>query len=99
MPPFREFGIRRVLAGTEAVVPRLIAAGIDCYLLALPMGLDVNHTPLQAADPRKPWERSSARPMWQGKGASPTVPVVDVPPAAPADDDDASGDEGVKWTG
>ena len=32
---FREFGIRRVLVTAAAIAPKLLAAGIDCYLLGL----------------------------------------------------------------
>ena len=58
---FREFGIRRVLMTAEAMAPKLLAAGIDCYQLDLPPGMDVNAYALQAADPSKPLARSSAR--------------------------------------
>ena len=84
---FQRFGIRRVLASAEAVVPRLIAAGIECYLLALPMGVDVNQYALQAADPSQALGEVIRKAVWQGKAASPTVPVVEVPPVGPAKDD------------
>ena len=48
---FREFGIRRVLLAAEAVAPRLLAEGVDCYLLRLPMGVDASRYALQAGDP------------------------------------------------
>jgi DNA primase len=94
---FQRFGVRRVLASAEAVAPRLIAAGIECYLLALPIGLDVNQYALQAADPAQALGEAIRKAVWQGKGASPTVPVVNAPPAVPeatddADDEDDDGD-------
>ena len=89
---FRQFGIRRVLASAEAVVPRLIAAGIECYLLALPIGLDVNRYALQATDPAQALGEIIRKAVWQGKGASPMVPVVNAPPAVPEATDDAQDD-------
>ena len=90
---FRQFGIRRVLASAEAVVPRLIAAGIECYLLAMPIGLDANQYALQAADPAQALGGAIRKAVWQGKGASPTVPVVNAPPAVPDATDDADDDD------
>ena len=66
---FREFGIRRVLAAAEAVVPKLMAAGMECYLLALPMGMDANEYALQAADPAQALGEVIRKAEWQGKGA------------------------------
>ena len=84
-----EFGIRRVLARAEAVVPRLIAAGIDCYLLALPMGMDVNHTPCKPPIRRRPLERSSARPCGRARAQAQRCRSWTCRRLPAADDDDA----------
>ncbi|MGH9206168.1 MAG: DNA primase, partial [Acidimicrobiales bacterium] len=44
---FREFNIKRVLTPCEAVTPKLVEAGIDCFLLKFPSGLDANSYVLQ----------------------------------------------------
>ena len=81
---FAEFGVRRVLAAAEAVVPKLLAAGVECYLLALPRDVDANGYALQSADASQALGEALRKATWQGKGASPAVPVVEVPQAAPA---------------
>ena len=72
---FAQFGTRRVLAASEVVVPKLLAAGIDCYLLALPMGVDANQYASQVADPVEALGESIRKAAWQGKGTGPGVPV------------------------
>ena len=79
---FREFGIRRVLVTAADDRAELLAAGIDCYHLALPPGMDVNAYALQAADPSQALGAIIRKAEWLGKGqpAAPvTVPVADVP--------------------
>ena len=39
---FHEFGIRRVLVTAAAIAPMLLAAGLDCYKLTFPPGVEVN---------------------------------------------------------
>ena len=52
------------------VAPKLLAAGIDCYLLALPPGMDVNAYALQAADPSQALGAIIRKAEWLGKGQS-----------------------------
>ena len=93
---FREFGVRRVLAAAEAAVPGLIAAGVECYLLALPRGMDANAYALQSADASQALGEVIRKATWQGKGASPAVPVVEAPQTAPAStEDDDLADDGI----
>ena len=73
---FAQFGTRRVLAAAEAVVPKLLAAGIDCYLLALPMGVDANQYASQVTDPAEALGESIRKAAWQGKGTGPAVDVT-----------------------
>ena len=89
---FGEFGIRRVLAAAEAVVPKLMDAGIECFVLALPMGVNVSQYALQATNPAQALGAIIRKAVWQGKGASPAVRIVDVPPSVPEATDDADGD-------
>ena len=75
MAAFREFGIRTVLAVSAAVAPKLLAAGLDCYLLGFPPGMDVNQYALQAADPSQALGAIIRKAQWLGKG-QPAVPVT-----------------------
>jgi hypothetical protein len=88
---FAEFGIRRVLAASEAVVPKLLSVGIECYRLALPMGLDANQYALQVTNPAQALGECIRKAAWQGKGAGSVVPVVvttgDIPQSAAVPDE------------
>ena len=84
---FREFGLRRVLVAAESIVPRLLDAGLEVYLLALPKGLDANQYALQSGDLGEALGEVIRKAVWQGKGASPALPVVEVPQVAPANTD------------
>jgi len=80
---FQEFSIRRVLIMGETMTPKLLAAGLDCYRITLPPGMDANAYALQAADPSQALGAIIRKAEWLGKGepiASATVPVVDIPP-------------------
>ena len=83
---FREFGVRRVLLGAEMVAQRLLAAGIECFLLALPLGMDVNEAALEVPNSAQALGEIIRKAAWLGKGVSPSVPVLlpvaDAPPAA-----------------
>ena len=67
---FREFGIRRVLVTAATIAPKLLAAGIDCYHILLPPGMDVNTYALQADDPSKALGAIIRKAEWLGKGQS-----------------------------
>ena len=92
---FREFGIRSVLAVSAAIIPKLLAAGLDCYLLRLPPGIDVNQYALEADDPSKALGAIIRMAEWLGKGQRgkpAVVPAVEVPVVqtpAPAMPDEA----------
>ena len=100
---FREFGIRRVLVTAAEIAPRLLAAGIDCFHILLPPGIDVNTYTLRADDSSKALGAIIRRAEWLGKGqtAAPVaMPVVEVPQPAEivqdaleADDVDELSDE------
>jgi DNA primase len=67
---FREFGIRRVLLTEATIAPALLAAGIDCYHILLPLGIDANTYALQSDDPSKALGAIIRRAEWIGKGQS-----------------------------
>jgi DNA primase len=76
---FQEFNIKRVLTPCEAVCPRLLQAGLDCYLLKFPSGMDANAYALQVNDPAQALGAVLRKAEWFGKGqpaGPPTVPVV-----------------------
>ncbi len=83
---FQEFGIRRILTPCEAVCPRLLQAGLDCYLLKFPSGLDANGYALQVNDPAQALGAVLRKAEWFGKGTPPTpttTPIIAVPEAVP----------------
>lgn len=65
---FREFGTRRVLLVSETIAPKLLAAGLECYLFKFPTGMDANDYALQAADPVKALGEVLRMAEWLGKG-------------------------------
>jgi hypothetical protein len=94
---FQEFAIRRVLTPYENLAPRLLAAGLDCFLLKLPPGMDANTYALQSEDPAETLGAVLRKAEWLGKGvarAEPSgaredshrcssPPAQDVPPELP----------------
>ncbi len=87
MAAFREFNILRALVVSESIAPKLLAAGIDCYHINLPPGIDVNAYAMQSDDPAKALGAIIRRAAWLGKGqpAAPAiVPVVEMPQPAAA---------------
>ena len=81
---FEEFGIRRVLTTSEKVVEKLLAAGLEAFLIRLPAGLDVNAFALQTSDPADALGSLIRGAEWAGKGQPPATPVP-VTPASEAD--------------
>ncbi len=84
---FKEFSIKRVLTPCEAVAPRLMLAGMDCYLLKLPSGLDVAEYARRIDDPAQALGAVLRNAEWFGKAAPaanpPTLPAPE-PMAEPA---------------
>jgi DNA primase len=82
---FQEFSIKRVLTPCEAVCPRLLQAGLDCYLLRFPSGLDANSYALQVNDPAQTLGVVLRKAEWFGKGAATTTttPIITVPEPMP----------------
>ncbi len=102
---FKEFNIRRVLTPSEAVCPRLLEAGLECFLVKFPAGVDANDYALGAADPAQELGAVLRKAQWIGNGKpaiAPTVPVpVEKPQAEPmpkpeiaAIEDDEESEEG-----
>ena len=68
---FQEFNIKRILTPCEAVTPKLLDAGIDCFLLKFPPGMDVNAYARQVNDPAAGVGAGcSARPSGSARAAS-----------------------------
>jgi hypothetical protein len=82
---FQEFSIKRVLTPCEAVCPRLLQAGLDCYLLKFPSGLDANSYALQVSDPAQTLGAVLRKAEWFGKGAATTTttPIITLPEPIP----------------
>jgi hypothetical protein len=68
---FQEFNIKRVLTPCENLAPRLLQAGIDCYLLRFPAGLDANSFAARVDDPAQMLGNVIRRAEWLGKGIDP----------------------------
>ena len=81
---FRQHGIRRVLIafdrddagerGAQKVAERLMTAGIDCYRIQFPKGMDANAYALKVTPPEKSLGLAIRKAVWLGKGAAPETP-------------------------
>jgi hypothetical protein len=67
---FQEFAIRRVLTPCANLTSKLLAAGLDCFLLKLPPGMDANTYALQAEDPAEALGAVLRKAEWLGKGVA-----------------------------
>jgi DNA primase len=76
---FKEFHIRRVLTPCAALAPRLLEAGVECYGLSFPDGLDANAYACQAADPAQ----ALGAVLSQAQPITPETIRVSVPEALP----------------
>lgn len=80
---FQRHNIKRVLIafdrddagdrGAQKVAERLMAAGIDCYRLQFPKGMDANAYALKVTPPEKSLGLAIRKAVWLGKGAAPGV--------------------------
>jgi Fe2+ transport system protein FeoA len=73
---FAEFEIRRVLVSDEAVAPKLMAAGIDVYLMHFPQGMDAGKHAQGYQDPSRALGLVIRRAEWIGKGEPPSTGLV-----------------------
>src|SRR5262249_11278683 len=74
----KEFGIRRVLTSCEPVGRRLLEAGLDCFLVRFPSGLDANAYALRVNDPAHALGAVLRKAEWRGKGGTATPPTAPV---------------------
>ena len=72
---FKEFNIKRVLTPCEAITPRLLEAGLDCFLLRFPSGIDANAYARQSDDSGQTLGAVLRNAEWVGKGSGPTRPI------------------------
>ena len=73
---FQEFNIKRILTPCESVCPRLLEAGLDCYLLRFPAGIDANNHAREATDAGQTLGAVLRNAEWVGKGAEATRPII-----------------------
>ncbi len=73
---FKKFSTKRVLTTSETVTAKLLAAGIEAFLIRLPVGLDANAYAGQVNDPADALGALIRRAEWVGRGTSTTVPVA-----------------------
>ena len=73
---FQEFNIKRILTPCESVCPRLLEAGLDCFLLRFPAGFDANSHARQAEDSGQTLGAILRNAEWIGKGAEATRPII-----------------------
>lgn len=69
MAAFREFNIKRILTPCEGITPKLLDAGLDCFLLRFPTGMDANAYALQAENAGQTLGAILRNAEWLGKGA------------------------------
>jgi len=80
MAAFKEFNIKRVMTPCESVTPKLIEAGIDCFLLKFPTGLDANSYGLQMSDVAAALSAVIRKAEWVGNGKRANSTVQPPPP-------------------
>ena len=103
MEAFKEFSIKRILTPCESICPKLLAAGMDCFLLRYPPNMDANSYACQADDPGHTLGAVLRTAEWIGKGQAPTTsPIVPVPtiaelpsPATPIESEEAEQEDAV----
>jgi DNA primase catalytic core len=92
---FRRYGTERVLlaydrdeAGeraAERLARQLLGAGIGCYRIQLPKGMDVNEYALKVQPAAKSLELVIRKAVWLGKGKAPAVAKSAAVASAPAE--------------
>jgi len=73
---FEEFNIKRILTPCEGVCPRLLEAGLDCFLLRFPSGFDANDFARQSEDSGQTLGAILRNAAWIGKGSELTRPIM-----------------------
>jgi DNA primase len=95
---FKEFRIKRVLTPCAAICPKVIDAGMDCFQLGIPAGLDINALACRAEKPSDVLGAVLRAATWVGQGKPVATASVqkasnetadanvgpDAPPATPA---------------
>ena len=92
---FRRHGTQRVLIafdrdaagerGAAKVAERLAAAGIACWRIQFPKGMDANAYALKVQPAAKSLGLVIDQAVWLGQGAAPVRPAAGLPPALAAD--------------
>ena len=91
---FQHYGIERVLIaydrddagerGTDKLVPRLMAAGIECYRIQFPKGMDANEYALKVQPAANSLGVAIRKAVWLGQGAAPERPPMPASVPSPA---------------
>lgn len=74
---FKEFSTRRVLTTAEAVADKLLAAGIEAFLIRLPIGMDANAYARQVNDPADALGALIRKAEWVGRGNVTSAPIAE----------------------
>jgi DNA primase len=88
---FGEYDIKRVMTTSEAVAPKILEAGMDCFLLRLPQDFDACRYAAQFDDPAAALGTLIRKAEWLGKGKRPGQPTAE--PMLPIDEADVEGGE------
>jgi hypothetical protein len=83
---FAEFQIKRVLTPCEKVTARLLAVGLEVFLLKLPLGVDVNAYARQVKDPADALSSLLRTAEWMGRGSPSAGVRIPIRTAEPATD-------------
>ncbi len=92
---FKSYGTKQVLIafdrdeagdrGAEKVAKQLMAAGISCYRVQFPRGMDANEYACKVTPAAKSLELALKSAVFMGKGARPEAPALDIAAAATAE--------------
>ncbi len=82
---FTEFNVKRVLTTCQAVTERLLATGLEVFLVKLPSNVDVNAYARKLDKPAETLGTMLRGAEWLGRGPAPSTVKVPMPePATPA---------------
>lgn len=76
MGAFTEFNVRRVLTTSEKVVEKLLAAGLEVFVVKLPLGVGVSDYAVKTKDPADSLGSLLRGAEWAGQGTPTSSPVV-----------------------
>jgi hypothetical protein len=73
---FQEFKIKRVLLVAESIAPRLREAGLECFVVRLPLGQSIESYARQMQDQAEALAALLRQAQWLGQGKAPSAVTI-----------------------